>query len=88
MRLPAMARVTKIPEARLAELSADNPVFAPGVANYVAMGGVRSVWDGDLRAALAEALRSSPQQDERDRDGAARGGRRLAAAVADRVLDA
>jgi malonate decarboxylase gamma subunit len=88
MRLPAMARVTKIPEARLAELSADNPVFAPGVANYVAMGGVRSVWDGDLRAALAEALRSSPQQDERDRDGAARGGRRLAAAVADRVLGA
>jgi len=88
MRLPAMARVTKIPEARLAELSADNPVFAPGVGNYVAMGGVRGLWDGDLRAALSEALRSSPVTDERDRDGAARGGRRLAAAVADRVLEA
>nr|AGU11472.1 Malonate decarboxylase gamma subunit [uncultured organism] len=88
MRLPAMARVTKIPEARLAELSLDNPVFAPGVGNYVAMGGVRSVWDGDLRLALAEALRSSPVADGRDRDGAARGGRRLAAAVADRVLGA
>ena len=49
MRVPAMARVTKLPEALLESLSLTNPVFAPGVANYVAMGGVRSLWDGDLR---------------------------------------
>lgn len=88
MRLPAMARVTKIPEERLAELSASNPVFAPGVENYVAMGGVRAVWRGDLRVCLADALRDAPGTDERARDGAARGGRLLAADVAARVVAA
>jgi malonate decarboxylase gamma subunit len=88
MRIPAMARVTKISQARLDALSIDNPVFAPGVGNYVAMGGVRSVWTGDLAAALRDALERSPRTDERAADGAARGGRRLAAAVAQRVLDA
>src|SRR4029079_5722865 len=39
MRIPAMSRITKLPEARLQELSQANPVFAPGVENYVAMGG-------------------------------------------------
>lgn len=88
MRIPAMARVTKISEERLTELSASNPVFAPGVQNYVAMGGVRALWQGDLRACLADALREAPVEDERARDGAARGGRRLAADVAARVLAA
>jgi len=88
MRIPAMARVTKLPEARLAELSQSNPVFAPGVANYVAMGGVRALWDGDLQAALREALAHAPREDRRAADGLARGGRRLAAAVVQRVLDA
>ncbi len=88
MRIPAMARVTKLPEAMLTELSRANPVFAPGVGNYVAMGGVRALWQGDLQAALREALASSPVQDVRAHDGAARGGRKLAAAVAQRVLDA
>ena len=46
MRIPAMSRVTKLPEAMLTELSRTNPVFAPGVENYVAMGGVRRVWTG------------------------------------------
>lgn len=88
MRIPAMARVTKISEARLTELSQANPVFAPGVQNYVAMGGVRALWSGDLQANLRGALRDSPIADERARDGATRGGRRLAQAVAERVLAA
>ena len=88
MRIPAMARVTKLPEALLASLSESNPVFAPGVANYVAMGGVRTLWRGDLAGALREALAHAPVDDRRALDGAARGGRRLAAAVAQRVLDA
>ncbi|GKS97761.1 biotin-independent malonate decarboxylase subunit gamma [Acidovorax sp. SUPP3434] len=88
MRIPAMARVTKLPEARLTELSQSNPVFAPGVDNYVAMGGVRALWECDLAAALREALAHTPTDDVRARDGAARGGRQLAAAVAQRVLDA
>ena len=88
MRLPAMARVTKIDEARLEELSASNPVFAPGVQNYVAMGGIRALWQGDLRAELRDALAAAPTDDERAALGAQRGGRRLAAEVAERVRGA
>jgi len=88
MRIPAMARVTKLPESMLTALSQSNPVFAPGVANYVAMGGVRKLWQGDLRAALREALASAAVDDRRAADGKARGGRRLAADVVQRVLDA
>ena len=88
MRIPAMARVTKISEDRFTELSRSNPVFAPGVENYVAMGGVRALWTGDLAAALREALASASSEDVRAADGQARGGRRLAAAVIQRVLDA
>nr|WP_145552664.1 biotin-independent malonate decarboxylase subunit gamma [Variovorax boronicumulans] len=88
MRIPAMARVTKLPEAMLTELSKANPVFAPGVDNYVAMGGVRALWQGDLRAALRAALAETPVADLRAQDGAARGGRQLAAAVVQKVLDA
>ncbi len=88
MGIPAMSRVTKISEERLAELSLSSPVFAPGVENYVVMGGVRALWSGDLRASLREALAHSPVVDVRAEDGAARGGRRLAANVVQRVLDA
>ncbi|MDP9964711.1 malonate decarboxylase gamma subunit [Variovorax beijingensis] len=88
MRIPAMARVTKLPEEKLTALSQSNPVFAPGVQNYVAMGGVRSLWKGDLQACLREALAHAPTEDQRARDGAERGGRRLAASVVQRVLDA
>lgn len=89
MRLPAMARVTKLPEERLAELSRDNPVFAPGVDNYVAMGGVRALWSPqDLAAGLRAALAASGQPDRRALDGAERGGRRLAAEVMQRVWSA
>ena len=88
MRIPAMARVTKLPEEKLAALSLSNPVFAPGVQNYVAMGGVRALWQGDLPAALRDALRDTPTTDQRAQDGAARGGRQMSAAVVQRVLDA
>ena len=88
MRVPAMARVTKLPEALLESLSLTNPVFAPGVANYVAMGGVRSLWDGDLAAALRAALADRDTTDRRADEGASRGGRRVAADVVRRVLEA
>lgn len=88
MRLPAMARVTKLPEEVLARLSRSNPVFAPGVDNYVAMGGVRALWQGDLRQALQGALAEAPVEDLRAKEGALRGGRQLAAGVVQRVLDA
>ena len=88
MRIPAMARVTKLPEAMLTELSRSNPVFAPGVQNYVAMGGVRALWQGDLPAALRRALADRNVDDRRAADGRDRGGRRMAADVVRQVLDA
>lgn len=88
MRIPAMARVTKLPEALLTALSEANPVFAPGVGNYVAMGGVRRLWEGDLQASLRAALVDAPVVDRRALDGRERGGRSLAAVVQQRVLEA
>lgn len=92
MNIPAMARVTKLPQAMLQELAKTNPVFAPGVENYVAMGGVRQVWhaqaEGGLPHALRQALADSPTHDERAADGASRGGRKLAADVIRQVLEA
>ena len=88
MRIPAMARVTKLSEDFLTRLSATNPVFAPGVRNYVRMGGVRSVWEGNLAACLRDALAHTPTDDRRAEDGRARGGRTLAAAVVEQVLAA
>jgi malonate decarboxylase gamma subunit len=88
MRLPAMARITKLAPELLEAMSQSNPVFAPGVENYVAMGGVRGLWRGDLAASLREALAHTPTEDTRAVDGAERGGRRLAAAVVQRVLEA
>ncbi len=87
MNLPAMSRVTKIPVERLEELSKDSAVFAPGVANYVAMGAVRETWDGDLATALVKALeeRQDPNSDTRRDYGEQRKGRTLARSVSQRV---
>ena len=83
-----MARITKLPEAMLEQLSQSNPVFAPGVLNYVAMGGVRRLWQGPLRIALREALADVSSVDRRAADGLARGGRTMAESVRLAVLDA
>ena len=89
MRIPAMARVTKLPVARLTALSLTNPVFAPGVENYVRMGGVRGLWgttdQPDLAAGLRMALADADTADTRAADGRARGGRLMAADVAQQV---
>ncbi len=92
MRIPAMARVTKLPEARLTALSLTNPVFAPGVENYVRMGGVHGLWgtadQPDLAASLRAALADASTADTRAEDGRARGGRLMAADVVQQVLAA
>jgi malonate decarboxylase gamma subunit len=85
MGLPAMARVTRLPEERLRALAASSPVFAPGAINYVRMGAIDALWDGDLAAALASALRDAPARDTRRELGCARAGRLLAAPVAARA---
>jgi len=69
-------------------LSETNPVFAPGVANYVAMGGIQSLWSGDLKQCLLDALADPNTFDIRTRLGADRGGRALAERVVHRVIEA
>jgi malonate decarboxylase gamma subunit len=86
MGLAAMARITKVPEARLTELAKDNPVFAPGPDNYLRMGGIEAIWDGDLASRLAAALADANAVDRRAALGLARGGRKLAQRVVQAVL--
>jgi len=85
MGLPAMARITKVPEERLTELARDNPVFAPGPENYLRMGGLHGIWDGDLAEKLARALANCGPDDVRMALGQERGGRLLAQPVAQAV---
>ena len=86
MGLPAMARITKVPEELLTELARDNPVFAPGPENYLRMGGVEAIWEGDLAAHLQTALAQQINGDQRSALGQQRGGRRLAQPVIDAVM--
>lgn len=92
MGLPAMARITKVPLERLTELAGHNPVFAPGPKNYLSMGGIDAIWDGDLAALLAQAIAderarrvANPPHDRRSELGLQRGGRKLALPVAQAV---
>jgi malonate decarboxylase gamma subunit len=91
MDLRAMSRVTKIPLERLQALAEESPVFAPGASNYWRMGAVHELWSDEdwterLTAALAAA--ASSMSDQRAKLGAERGGRTLAARVAETVINA
>jgi malonate decarboxylase gamma subunit len=78
MALPAMARITKVPEERLIELARSNPVFAPGAENYLHMGAVAAIWSDRLADRLADAIASCDSDDRRAQAGIERGGRKLA----------
>ncbi|MYM22373.1 biotin-independent malonate decarboxylase subunit gamma [Duganella sp. FT135W] len=86
MGLPAMARITKVPEELLTELAQSNPVFAPGPENYLRMGGLESIWHSDLAAHLRAALAQATSGDQRSALGLQRGGRKLAQPVIDAVV--
>jgi malonate decarboxylase gamma subunit len=86
MGLQAMARVTRISEERLTELSISSPVFAPGAHNYLLMGGLDALWEGDLSACLTDALEHVDATDHRRVRGLERGGRMFAEPVVKRVL--
>jgi malonate decarboxylase gamma subunit len=88
MNLPAMSRITQIPLDRLEALCASSAVFAPGVPSFHKLGIVEDVWSGDLAAALDRALEATSNEDTRSATGRARGGRTLAAAIAERVMEA
>ena len=85
MGLPAMARIMRIPEEKLRELSQTSPVCAPGAVNFLRMGAIDALWSGDIAACLLEALGRADQSDRRSASGRARGGRALAQPVAIRV---
>jgi malonate decarboxylase gamma subunit len=93
MNLPAMSRITKIPLDHLQELAKQSPVFSPGVENYLRMGHLDAVWQGDYAAQLATALftlqsksKAEIAVDSRIARGVERGGRMAAGVVIDRVL--
>lgn len=86
MGMPAMARITKVPEERLIELAKSNPVFAPGAENYVRMGGLQAIWHDDLANRLSQALAESTPVDQRSKAGQDRGGRQLAYPVTQAIL--
>lgn len=93
MNLPAMSRITKIPLEHLQDLAKQSPVFSPGVENYLRMGHLDAVWQGDYAAQLATAIQTQQARsredigkDSRIARGVARGGRNAAGVVIDRVL--
>ncbi len=90
MDLPSMARVTKLPEEKLKELSQTTPVFAPGLRSMIEVGAVAGSWDPakPLSQQFEAALAAITKQDLRDMTGARRGGRKLAATIAGRVAAA
>lgn len=85
MGLPAMARITKVPEERLVELAAGNPVFAPGAENYRRMGGLADIWEGDLAQRLQLALATDGSEDRRAALGLERGGRQWSQRIVDAI---
>ncbi|MDO9420034.1 MAG: biotin-independent malonate decarboxylase subunit gamma [Herminiimonas sp.] len=86
MGLAAMSRITKVPLERMTELAASNPVFAPGAENYLNMGGLEAIWDGDLEQCLARALQQADSIDHRSARGLERGGRKMSLPVTELVL--
>jgi malonate decarboxylase gamma subunit len=87
MDLRAMSRVTKINLERLEELAAVSPVFAPGAANYWKMGGIHDIWSAEdnWTERLSAAFDNIAGSDSRAAIGNERGGRQLAAAIAQLV---
>src|SRR6202451_4418392 len=90
MDLPSMARVTKLPLDRLTELAKTTPVFAPGLDHMAQTGAGASIWDPKqpLDQQLEAAIASASPRDQRDRLGAERKGRLMAAKVAELVVAA
>lgn len=87
MDLPSMARVTKLPLALLKDKAETSPVFAPGLDNIVATGGIAELWDParPLAPQLMALLGAAKQADDRAALGKSRGGRPKAVEIAGEV---
>jgi malonate decarboxylase gamma subunit len=88
MDLASIARVTKLPRERLDAMARTTPIFAPGIGPISAMGAVTETWQAPSDDRLDALLATPAQADQRDRRGAANGGRTRAAAVVRAVMDA
>src|SRR5262249_13470319 len=88
MSLQAIARVTRQPLGKLEELARQIPVFAPGPENFYKAGGLHAMWQDNFAERLSQALKSVDRADKRMALGQERGGRQLAARIAQEVLDA
>lgn len=89
MDLPSVARVTKLPLAKLQEMAKSTPVFAPGLDNMVATGAVHAVLNPEtsLAGQIRDLIAGMEPGDVRDRLGEERGGRPVARGVAAAVAD-
>jgi malonate decarboxylase gamma subunit len=87
MNLPAMARITKLPLEQLEELSSTSPSFAPGIENFIKLGGVQTVWQCPLSEPLVRVLGQKVGEDQRRHDGFMREGRKLAYLVSKQVRE-
>lgn len=90
MDLPSISRVTKLPLGQLEEMAKSTPIFAPGLDPLFATGAVTEKWDAtqSLSKQLITLLqRPIGDSDRRDEIGRERGGRKQAAAIAERVKD-
>ena len=90
MDLRAMSKVTKIPYGKLVVLAEESPVFAPGAENYWRMGAVDELWtiEDDWNRCLVSAINQATTEDGRARLGLERGGRAMAAPIAELVISA
>jgi len=87
MWLEAMSRVTKVPLAKLQELSQDSPIFAPGAENFYKLGVIESILKiEEFMPRLIQDL-GQPASDWQA-NGYARGGRLYASKVVVEILNA
>ena len=86
MAAAAMARVIRIPEDRLHAIFRDSPALGPGAENFVRIGALHAILGNDARTELAAAFDARDDgTDPRRRLGQERGGRLMAAEVAEMV---
>lgn len=87
MWLDAMARVTKVPVAKLQELSKTSAIFAPGAENYVRLGALEAVISAaEFMPRVSELFNAELDIHHWRTNGLQRGGRTLAATIVEHIL--
>lgn len=87
MWLDAMSRVTKVPLAKLQELSQSSAIFAPGAENYVRLGALDAVVKPEeFMPEVVKLLNSASDLNLWREQGSSRGGRTLASSIVEHIL--